>query len=129
MNRKKKKQNPGKNKKAFDSVLATYRKLSSSNLGCVRLGGAPGAQYKIKTKPSAVEFRADVCKLVQQVVKKDKLVWFWSAYSFDSPDPLDIEIFTSKMLGERKHSWEQRLGAKFIESKVFPTRGYFTEIA
>jgi hypothetical protein len=128
MNRKKKKQNFGVNKRAFDAVMSTYRKLSNSNLGSVRIGGEPGARYKIKTKPTAVEFRADVSKLVQQVVKGEKLPWFWAAYSFDSPDPMDIELFVQFMLGDRRHSWEQRLGKIFVDRKIFPTRSYFTEI-
>jgi hypothetical protein len=128
MNRKKKKQNPGRNKKAFDRVMATFRKLEQSNIGCVRIGGEPGALYKIKTKPSAVEFRADVQKVVHSIVKDaEKRVWFWAAYGFDSPDPLDIEIFTYAMLGNRKHSWEQHIGKAFAEAKIFPTRGYFAE--
>jgi hypothetical protein len=125
MNRKKKKANPGKNKKAFDSVMATYRQLGRTGFGNVRIGGEPGAQYKVKTNPSPVEFRADVSKQVLKVVKGDKLAWFWSAYSFDSPDPQDIELFVQFMLGDRRHSWEQRIGLKFVESKIFPTSLYF----
>lgn len=128
MHRKKKRQNPGKNKRAFDRVMATFRRLEQANIGCVRIGGEPGAQYKIKTKPSAVEFRADVQKVVHSVVKDaEKRVWFWSAYSFDSPDPMDIEIFTYAMLGDRKHSWEQRCGKSFVEAGLFPTKKYFAE--
>lgn len=127
MNRKKKKQNPGKNKKAFDSVMDTYRKLSRANINCVRIGGEPGAQYKIRISPSPVEFRADVSKTIARVVKADWLVWFHAAYAFDSPDPLDIEIFVQHMLGDRRHSWEQRIGKLFVEAKIFPTAKYFAE--
>lgn len=128
MNRKKKRQNPGKNKRAFDSVLATYRKMGQANVGCVRIGGEPGAQYKIKTKPSAVEFRADVQKVVHSVIKDhEKRFWFWSAYSYDSINPIDNEKFVQLMLGDRRHSWEQRIGKAFVEMKIFPTRGYFSE--
>jgi hypothetical protein len=129
MNKKKKPQNFGRNKKAFDRVIDAYRKLGENNIGCVRIGGEPGAQYKLKTKPSPVEFRADVCKVVKSVVKdRTKLWWFWAAYSFDSISSLDIEIFTFAMLGDRKHSWEQRCGKAFIEAKLYPTKGYFTEV-
>ena len=121
MNRKKKRVNHGRNKRAFDQVMAAMRGSIGAGLGCVRLGGAPGAQYKIKTKPTPIDFRADVEKVVQQVVKGDKLIWFWGAYSFDSCDPQDIEVFTYAMLGDRKHSWEQRLGAKFIETGLHPS--------
>ena len=84
MQKKKQKNNYGKAKRAFDRVMATFRRLEQANIGCVRIGGEPGAQYKIKTKPSAVEFRADVQKVVHSVVKDaEKRVWFWSAYSFE----------------------------------------------
>jgi hypothetical protein len=120
MNRKKKKQNFGKNKKAFDKVVAAWRGSIGAGLGSVRMGGAKGAQFKVRTKPTPIDFRADVQKVVQRVVKGDDLIWFWDAYSFDSVDPLDIEFFTYKMLGARKHSWEQRLGKLFIDNKLIP---------
>ena len=124
MNRKKKRVNYGRQKRTFDKVMATWRGSLSAGLGSVRLGGAPGAQFKIKTKPTPVDFRADVQKIVQTVVKGDNLAWFWSAYSFDSCDPQDIEIFVQHMLGDRRHSYEQRLGAKFIEAGLHPSK-YF----
>jgi hypothetical protein len=129
MNKKKKVPKYGRNKKAFDRVMDAYRKLGAGNINCVRIGGEPGALYKLKTKPSPVEFRADVCKVVKTIVKtEDKLRWFWAAYSFDSLDELDIEIFTFAMLGDRKHSWEQRIGKAFIEANLYPTKKYFAEV-
>jgi hypothetical protein len=108
--------------------MAAFRKLDGANIGCVRIGGEPGALYKMKSKPSAVEFRADVQKLVHIVVKDpEKRVWFWGTYAFDSPDPLDIEVFTYAMLGNRKHSYEQRIGKLFVDLGLFPVKKYFTE--
>jgi hypothetical protein len=124
MNRKKKRQNFGKNKRVFDKVMAHWRSSVGAGLGSVRLGGAPGAQFKIKTKPTPIDFRADVQKIVQRVVKGDWLTWFWAAYSFDSCDSTDIEIFVQHMLGDRRHSWEQRLGKLFADNKLLPSE-YF----
>lgn len=124
MNRKKKRVDYSKNKRIFDRVMATWRGSIGAGLGSVRMGGAPGAQFKIKVKPTPVDFRADVCKVVQLVVKGDKLPWFWAAYSFDSCDPQDIELFVQHMLGDRRHSWEQRLGKLFIDNKLSPSE-YF----
>ena len=124
MNRKKKRVNYSKNKRVFDKVMAAWRGSIGAGLGSVRLGGAPGAQFKIKTKPTPIDFRADVQKIVQQVVKGDKLAWFWSAYSFDSCDSRDIEWFVQHMLGDRRHSWEQRLGKLFSDNRMIPSE-YF----
>ena len=124
MNRKKKRVNFGKNKRTFDTVMAAWRGSIGAGLGSVRLGGAPGAQFKIKIRPTPVDFRADVQKTVEQVVKGEKLLWFWTAYSFDSCDSRDIEWFVQKMLGDRRHSWEQRLGKLFIDNKLSPSE-YF----
>lgn len=124
MNRKKQRVNYGKQKRTFDRVMAAWRGAKGAGLGSVRIGGTRGAQFKIKAKPTPVDFRADVQKIVQQVVKGEKLVWFWAAYSFDSCDPQDIELFVQHMLGDRRHSWEQRLGKLFIDNNVHPSK-YF----
>ena len=72
------------------------------------------------------EFRADVEKIVESLVAVKYHPWFWAAYSwFDSQDDLERETFTQCLLGDRRHSWEQRLGGKFIETGVFPPKKYF----
>ena len=126
--RKKRAKNYSKPKRAFDSVLAKYRISESAQIGAVALGSACGAKFKRKIKPSVIEFRADVVKVINTAIPSlsDRL-WFMAAYSFDSPDPIDIERFVGLMLGDRRHSWEQRIGAKFIEVGIYPTKKYFSE--
>ena len=128
MNKKKKVKNFSKPKRAFDSVMAKYRVSETALIGSVSLGSACGAKFKRKIKPSVIEFRADVLNAIKAVVPNtDDRLWFMAAYSFDSPNPIDIEQFVSLMLGDRRHSWEQRLGQKFIDLGIYPTKAYFSE--
>ena len=128
MNKKKKAKNFSKPKRAFDSVMAKYRVSETALIGSVSLGSACGAKFKRKIKPSVIEFRADVLNAVKAVVPNtDDRLWFIAAYSFDSPDPIDIERFVGLMLGDRRHGWEQRLGQRFLDLGIYPTKKYFSE--
>ena len=126
--KKKKVRNYSKPKRAFDSVMAKYRVSKSAQIGAVALGSACGAKFKRKIKPSVIEFRADVLNAIKGIVPNpDDRIWFMAAYSFDSPNPIDIERFVGLMLGDRRHGWEQRLGQKFIDLGIYPTKNYFAE--
>lgn len=79
-----------------------------------------------KAKPLPSEFRCDVERVVEALVATKYHLHFWAAYTwYDSDDALDREMFAQKMLGDRRHSWEQRLGAKFIEIGLHPPTLYF----
>jgi hypothetical protein len=129
---KKKARNYSRPKRAFDSVLSKYRVSETALIGSVALGSACGAKFKRKIKPSVIEFRADVLNVIKAVIPNaDDRLWFMAAYSFDSPNPIDIEMFVGLMLGDRRHSWEQRAGQRFIDLGIYPTggkTGYFSEV-
>lgn len=127
MNRKKKVPNYAKQKRAFDEVLAKYRMSRKHNgLGAANLSASKGATVLDPAKPNPSEFRADVEKIVEALVAVKYHQWFWAAYSwYDSDDVIERELFAQRMVGDRRHSWEQRLGGKFIEAGLFPTRKYF----
>jgi hypothetical protein len=129
MNQKKKVPNYRKQKAAFDAVLSAYRRTRAhtTGLGCVPLAPSKGSSVPDLAKPIPAEFRADVERVVEQLVAVKYHQWFWAAYSwYDSPDEIEREMFAQRLIGDRRHSWEQRLGAKFIEMGLFPPLGYFT---
>ena len=128
MQKKKKAKNFSKPKRAFDSVMAKYRVSETALIGSVSLGSACGAKFKRKIKPSVIEFRADVVNVIKAVIPNaDDRLWFVAAYSFDSPNPIDIEVFVGLMLGDRRHSYEQRMGQRFLDLGIYPTKKYFSE--
>lgn len=80
-----------------------------------------------KTLPA--EFRCDVEQTVERVVAVKYHQWFWAAYGwFDSVDTIEREYFVQRLLGDRRHSWEQRLGAKFLEVGLDPPTKYFDHV-
>lgn len=127
MKPKKKVPNFAKQKRAFDEVLAAYRQSRSHNgLGSANLSASKGATAQDPAKPNMSEFRADVETIVEALVAVKYHPWFWAAYSwFDGDDDLEREMFTQRLIGDRRHSWEQRLGGKFIEVGLFPPKKYF----
>jgi hypothetical protein len=125
---KKKARNYSRPKRAFDSVLSKYRVSETALIGSVALGSACGAKFKRKIKPSVIEFRADVLNVIKAVIPNaDDRLWFMAAYSFDSPNPIEIEQFVSLMLGDRRHGFEQRCGQRFLDLGIYPTKKYFSE--
>lgn len=123
-----------KNKAAFDGVMNHLRRMGKPTLGHVgavniqsQSGGKPAA--KNPAKPSMVDFWADVFLAIKFAIPRDiDLVKFHLAYTlYDSEDALDRELHAQKVLHDRRHSVEQRLGAEFIRRKIFPVqgRGYF----
>lgn len=123
-----------KNKQAFDGVMNHLRRMGKPTLGHVgavniqaQSGGKPAA--KNPAKPSIVDFWADVFLAIQAVLPKDiDPVKFHLAYTlYDSDDAIERELHAQKILHDRRHSVEQRVGAEFIRRKIFPVqgRGYF----
>lgn len=123
-----------KNKEAFDGVMNHLRRMGRPTLGHVgavnvqaQSGGKPAA--KNPAKPSMVDFWADVFLAIKTAVPKDiDLVKFHIAYTlYDSDDVIDRELWAQKVLHDRRHSVEQRLGMEFLRRKIFPVqgRGYF----
>src|ERR1017187_1424845 len=127
MNQKKKVPNFSKQKRAFDEVLTAYRQSRSHNgLGAASWSASKGATAQDPAKPNMSEFRADVEKVVEALVAVKYHQWFWAAYSwYDSEDAIEREMFAQRMVGDRRHSWEQRLGGKFIDAGLFPPKKYF----
>jgi hypothetical protein len=127
MNKKKKVPNFAKQKRAFDQVLEAYRNSRAHNgLGSVNLTVSKGTTCLDPAKPNMPEFRADVECVVEALVAVKYHLWFWAAYSwFDSTDAIERELFAQRLLGDRRHSWEQRLGARFIETGIYPPTAYF----
>jgi hypothetical protein len=80
-------------------------------------------------KPNTVDFWADVFIAIRAVCPSDiDLVKFHQAYTlFDSKDVIEFELNAHKLLGDRRHSAEQRIGAEFIRREIWPVqgRGYF----
>jgi len=123
-----------KNKAAFDSVMNQLRRMGRPTLGHVgavniqaQSGGKPAA--KNPAKPSMVDFWADVFLAIKVAVPKDiDLVKFHIAYTlYSSDNPIDQELWAQKILHDRRHSVEQRLGAEFIRRGIHPVmgKGYF----
>ena len=126
--KKKKTPNFAKQKRAFNATMEAYRKTRANvtMIGCVNIDSGGGGCSIDKAKPTPCEFRCDVEKAVEALVATKYHLHFWAAYTwYDSEDVLDREMFAQCMLGDRRHSWEQRLGAKFIEIGLFPPTLYF----
>jgi hypothetical protein len=132
-NRKAKKRGPdyANNKKAFDVVLRRIRNMGNPQIGAMgainpeRSGGSGSA--KNPAKPSMVDFRCDVWMAIKSSIPKDiDLVEFHLAYTlYDSEDYIDREKHAQKVLHDRRHSVEQRLGAEFIKRGLHRAN-YFT---
>ena len=123
---KKKPKKYRENKKAFDDTMALYRNAFSAIIGASQIKDSSRAKYKTGIRPSTVEFRADVAKVVKVIVKeKDDLQWFWAAYMWDSPSDIECEVFVQRMLGNRRHSWEQRIGELLRRKGIYPSTDYF----
>jgi hypothetical protein len=102
--KRKKPNNYGFWKKAFDGVIGMYRRPAQAL--------------------AFLDLKVDVDRIVRSIVKPDALPWFWAAYSYDSDDPVEKEIFAQTMLGNRRHLWELKAGRTFIETGLFPLRKY-----
>lgn len=131
LQKKKVPKNYGRAKRAFDEVLENLRRVwneTNGHVGAINpeaCGGAP----RDPAKPTPVEFRADALRIIQKTLPKNvTLVEFMTAYLvYDSEDAIERGVHAEKILGARMHSVEQRMGAAFIETGIFPVmgKGYF----
>jgi hypothetical protein len=68
----------------------------------------------------------DVERIVEALVAVKYHQWFWAVYSWnDSTDEIERGMFAHLMLKGREHSYEQRLGEKFLDMGLAPTKKYF----
>lgn len=130
MNQKRKPKDHRKAKRAFDSVMVYFRRCAVATLGASKLPGSSGKSSPNPVKPSVIDFRADVMKAVVARLPKDISVErFTSAYiEFDSEDYIEGEVYAQKILGDRRHSAEQRCGDEFVLRGIYPVTGYFTTV-
>ena len=131
MSPKKKVVNFKENAKAFAEVMTAYRAAQGAALGCVRFGTGKGPSMRDPALPNLTEFRADVERAIQQVVKTDEqCAWFQAAYVwYDSTDEIQRGAFAEKLLGRDRHRrWEQRVGAKFVDLGIYPSRVYMDHL-
>jgi hypothetical protein len=123
-----------KNKRAFDGVLKHVRLLgrpwlSPSHAVNPESIGSGGSRNP--AKPNPVEFWSDVFLAVKATCPRDiTLVRFFLAYVLgdaDVEDDIERGKHTYKLLGERMHSVEQRVGCEFLRRGLFPVmgKGYF----
>jgi len=130
--KQKAKVNHSGNKRAFDAVMTYLRRMDrpllspSRAVNPERVGSGGSVN---PAKPNLVEFRADVFLAIGAACPSDiDMVKFHLAYTlYDSEDDIDREKHAHKLLGDRRHSVEQRVGAEFIKRKIYPVqgKGYF----
>jgi hypothetical protein len=134
---KKKVKDYAKPKAAFDEVMAAYRAFSEVTIGTgmplvieeknmvnKRALSNPSPTSPNPAKPSSIEFRCEVDLAVKSKLKGATLARFRAAYVlYDSDDSIEREMYAHKILGNRRHSIEQRIGAEFMRRKL--DKGYF----
>ena len=127
--RKAKPPNYAKNKKAFDNVLSRYRALSTIGTMSVSKFDESGKATPNPAKPTGLDFLADVQKVFEKIVPAKSLIKFWQVYIERETDEMTQERLADKVLGPRRHSWEQRCGAEFIRRGVYPVQAkYFNTL-
>jgi len=117
--KQKKPKNYGRNKRAFDKVIERVREIMDRQLIAMDVDN-PG-------RPTPIDFRVDVTRAIESKIPKDVgLEKFDDAYLFfDSEDYIEREMHAHTILGDRRHSVEQRIGEEFLRRKLYPTRAYF----
>lgn len=111
--------------------MAHLRDTLSIGLGASKLPGSGGGKSSPNpVKPTIVDFRADVMKAVVARLPKDiSLARFNAAYvEYDSDDYIEREMHAQKVLGDRRHSAEQRCGDEFCKRGIHPCGKYFTAV-
>lgn len=129
MPQKKKPRNYALNKRAFDTVLDYVRRVESLTLGggvgAIQLDSSGGGGTRDTARPTPVEFRCDVQLAISMKLPKNiNRALFDAAYlEYDSEEAMDREIYAQKVLGDKRHSAEQRLGEEFVRRGLFPIQG------
>ena len=116
-------------KRAFDAVMAHYRSLSTVRLSAMSYGnGCAGSFYA--ARPKAIDYKIDCDRVFIKCLKsRSEQERFAKAYIFyDSDDPIDREIFAQSILGDKRHTLEQGIGALFLKRGLYPAVKYFRAI-
>jgi hypothetical protein len=117
------------NKLAFDELMSSYRSAKDTGIGAAVWANGGGTVTKNPARPSLTDLRCDIEKIVEAHVNEDQLCRFWAVYSiYDSNDYIEREMFADRMIGPKRHSYEQRIGAKFITNGLYPVQKYLLSI-
>jgi|ERR1700675_1245963 len=132
MQQKRKKKDFAKNKRAFDAVFHHYRNLNSiGSIHALNMEKAGGGGSPNPAKPTPLDFRCDVDKIIKKVVPMKHFARFLQVYVFfEGATEIEQEKYADKILGGMRHSFEQRMGEQFHQRKIFPVqgRGYFHSV-
>jgi hypothetical protein len=79
--------------------------------------GAGGGGKNIGNPKS--DFRCDVEIVLDGIVPSKNRNRFNVTYASWTDNSIEMEMLADKMLGGQRHSWEQRAGAKFIETGLY----------
>jgi len=116
---KKKPRNYARNKKAFDCAFELYRALSVTTALSARDMSAGRGATRNPAKPTALDFRCDIDNVVKLIVPKKWLIRFYATYTVSASDSaIEQGMFEDKMLGELRHSFEQRIGEMLWRKKI-----------
>jgi hypothetical protein len=129
----KKKRNYSAAKAAFDSTMHHYRAFNGlGSISAVNMGKQSGkGASPDPSKPTPLDFRCDVDKVLLRVVPKKYLTRFVCVYILhECLTSIEQEMLADRTIGGARHSIEQRVGGAFIERgiKVTGGRGYFHHI-
>jgi hypothetical protein len=116
-------------KRAFDAVMAHYRSLGTVRLSAMSYGnGCAGSFYA--ARPKSIDYKIDCDRVFIKCLKfRSEQERFAKAYIFyDSDDPIDREIFAQSILGDKRHTLEQGIGALFLKRELYPAVKYFRAI-
>ena len=123
-----KKKSYAKSKKAFDNVMGFYRALSGiGSISAVNMAASAKGSVN-PAKPTPLDFKADVDRVIKKIVPEKYRVKFAVVYILiEAPTALLQEMLADKIIGGARHSFEQRIGDAFIQRGIHPVqqRGYF----
>lgn len=122
--------NYGKAKRAFDQVIETWRRFGYSGLLHATDYGRSGEGSTSTAAPRRGDFMADFELTIRPHLEKKKVPFskFFAAYSFDSIDAIEREVYAQRVLGNIRHSLEQRIGDAFLARGLAPTKSYFKTV-
>ena len=116
-------------KRAFDAVMGHYRSLSTVRLSAMSYGGGCAGSF-YAARPKAIDYKIDCDRIFTKCLKsRSEQERFAEAYIFyDSDDSIDREIFAQSILGDKRHTLEQGIGALFLKRELYPAVKYFRAI-
>jgi hypothetical protein len=117
-------------KKAFDTVLETYRNAKDTGIGAVAISGG-GKAVSNPARPSFIDFRCDVDRVINKcipVAHTEIRIRFRAAYiDFDCTDYIEMEVHADRTMkmGLGRHNLEEGIGAEFKKRDIYPIKKYF----